>query len=74
MEKPKLVVESTPDDSFISIRCSSCANFKVRIEGNTLKNKALMRGMYDLHFRQVHLGEDASQAAARIAREATEGK
>jgi hypothetical protein len=63
MKKPELVIDSTPDDSFISIRCSSCTDFNVRIEGNTLPNKALMRGMYDLHFRLVHMREDASQAA-----------
>jgi hypothetical protein len=45
MKNPELVVESTLDDSFISITLFICANFKVRIEGNTLKNKALMWGM-----------------------------
>jgi hypothetical protein len=52
--KPQLVIDSGPDDDFISIRCSSCETFVVRIEGNTLSNKVLMRGRYDLHFKQVH--------------------
>jgi hypothetical protein len=72
MKKPELVIESTPDDRFIAIRCSSCDTFKVRIEGNTLSNKALMRGMYDLHFKQLHMREDASQAAFRAVKESTE--
>jgi hypothetical protein len=72
MKKPELIIESTPDDDFISIRCSSCDTFKVRIEGNTLASKTMIRGIYDLHFRYIHVSEDASQAAARIVREATE--
>jgi len=51
---PQLIIDSGPDDDFISIRCSSCDDFVVRIEGNTLSNKVLMRGLYDLHFKQVH--------------------
>ncbi len=72
MKKPELIIESTPDDGFIAIRCSSCDTFKVRIEENTLASKAMIRGIYDLHFRYVHVREDFSQAAARIVREATE--
>jgi hypothetical protein len=73
MKKPEKVITSTPEDSFISIGCSSCDTFVVKVEGNTLPNKALIRGIYDLHFKLIHMREDASQAAARIVREATEG-
>jgi hypothetical protein len=52
--------------------CSSCENFRFRLEGNTLSNKALAGGIFDLHFKQVHMKEDASQSAARIVKEATE--
>ena len=71
MKKPEMVIESVPNDDFIVIRCSSCDDFRVRIEGNTLAHKSLIRGIFDLHFKQVHMREDASQAAARIVREAT---
>jgi hypothetical protein len=57
--KRQLVIDSGPDDDFISIRCSFCDDFVVRIEGNTLSNKALMRGLYDLHFKQVHSQKNA---------------
>lgn len=72
MKKPELVIDSAPSDNFISIHCSSCDTFRVRVEGNTLPNKVLAKGIFDLHFKTVHLREDASQAAARIVREATE--
>jgi hypothetical protein len=42
--KPQLVVDSGPADDFVSIRCSSCDDFMVRIEGNTLSNKVLCVG------------------------------
>jgi hypothetical protein len=63
---PQLVIDSAPADDFIAIRCSSCDDFVVRIEGNTLSNKVLMRGLYDLHFKQAHTREDVTEAA-RIA-------
>jgi len=72
MKKSELIIESTPDDTFISGHCSSCETFRFRVEGNTLSNKVLARGIFDLHFKQVHMREDASQAPARIVREATE--
>jgi hypothetical protein len=71
MKKPQLVIDSIPDDKFITGHCSSCSDFSFRIEGNSLVNKTLARGLFDLHFKLVHLREDASQFAARIVREAT---
>jgi hypothetical protein len=74
MKKPEMVIDSAPDDDFITIRCSSCDDFRVRVEGNTLSQKVIARGIFDLHFKLHHMREDASQAAARIVREATEGR
>jgi hypothetical protein len=71
MKKPELVINSAPEDGFISLRCSSCDNFKVRIEGNTPPNKTLAKGIFELHFNLIHMREDANQAAARIVRETT---
>jgi len=42
--------------------------------GNTTEHKKHLRYMFDLHFKEVHMREDASQAAAGIVREATEDK
>jgi hypothetical protein len=55
----QLIIDSGPADDFISVRCPSCDAFVVRIEGNTLSNKVLMRGLYDIHFKQVHAQKDA---------------
>jgi hypothetical protein len=35
-----------------------------------MHHKRLLRGMFDQHFKRVHLREDASHAAPRIMREA----
>jgi hypothetical protein len=55
MKKPELVVESKPDDKFIAGRCSSCEDFRFKVDGNTLPNKTLARGIFDLHFSLIHL-------------------
>jgi hypothetical protein len=69
MKKPEMVIDSAPSDSFIAIRCSACDNFRVRIEGNTLSDKALVRGFFDLHFNSVHRHDDANQTSPRIVKE-----
>jgi Fe-S cluster biogenesis protein NfuA len=71
MNKPDLVITSSPDDGFLEGHCSSCHSVKFTLQGNTMHHKMLLRGMFDQHFKRVHLREDASQAAARIVREAT---
>jgi hypothetical protein len=73
MNKPELVITSKPEDDFLTGGCSSCPTTKFKLTGNSLEQKKMLRGMFDNHFRRVHAKEDASQAAARIVREATEG-
>jgi hypothetical protein len=72
MKKPELVITSSPDDGFLAGHCSSCHSVKFKLQGNTIDHKKLLRGMFDQHFKRVHMREDASQAATRIVREATE--
>ena len=71
MKKPELVKISKT-----VYGCSQCADFKIEI----VKPSALTAAEWQRrteqhfadHFKNVHMREDASQAAARIVREATE--
>jgi hypothetical protein len=72
MKKPELVIESKPEDNFLTGSCSACSRVRFELTGNTLEQKTLLRRMFDAHVKAVHMRENASQAA-RIVREATEG-
>jgi hypothetical protein len=63
MKKPSLILDSAPDDTFITGHCSSCDNCTFRVEGNSPAHKTLVRGIFDLHFKIHHLRDDANQAA-----------
>jgi hypothetical protein len=54
MEKPVLVIESEPDDDFLTGSCSICPRVRFKLSGNDLKHKELLRAMFDLHLRRVH--------------------
>lgn len=71
VNKPELIIRSSPDDELLSGNCSHCPAVQFRFRGNNLRNMELMRGMFDKHFKRVHMRKDESQAAARITREAT---
>jgi hypothetical protein len=62
VKKPELFIESKPEDHFLKARCSLCLRVRFNILGNTLQEKTHLRAMFDIHVRQVHLREDASQA------------
>jgi hypothetical protein len=72
MKKPHLVILSDEADPILKGRCSSCEGVTFSLSRNTESSLALIHGMFSEHFRLVHIREDASQAAARIVREATE--
>jgi hypothetical protein len=74
VNKPELVITSSPDDELLSGKCSSCPAVQFRLRGNNLRHKEVMRGLFDKHFKRVHMRKDASQAAARIESEATGNK
>jgi hypothetical protein len=77
MKKPHLEITQN-DKSGLHGRCSSCdAYFTVSGPGSARNPSAAMKTVqrqFDKHFRQIHMHEDASQAAARIVKEATENK
>jgi hypothetical protein len=72
MKKAELVIDSTPDDDLVAGHCSSCSAVQFRLRGNNLRNKELLRTMFDKHFGRVHMRDEASQSAARIVRKATD--
>jgi len=69
MKKPHLVRNLRPDNqigTMVAGACSSCPKAVFQADSD----KALEE-KFSAHFREVHMKEDASQAAARIVREAT---
>ena len=59
----------------LSGHCSSCPDVKFYPTEKTageIQKRAEMKAAFDRHFIQKHLRDDASQAAARIVREATQ--
>jgi len=74
MKKPHLEITQN-DKSGLHGTCSSCDTyFTLGGPGLARNPEAAMRTMqrqFDKHFKQVHMREDASQAAARIVKEAT---
>ena len=74
MKKPELVVTETGKG--LHGKCSSCPEsvFKVHVPEDTPDYRDYLQSTFNLHFKTVHMHEDASQAAARIVKEATEGK
>ncbi len=71
MKKPELVL--TPHTGRFIGTCSSCPEsvFRAKIE---IYDENYFKRAFALHFKIVHLCANASQAAARIVREATEGR
>jgi hypothetical protein len=79
MKKPELRVKRYGSNQApIEAECSSCGtaipSFISTRGGTPQENMAELQEAFDRHFKEMHLREDASQAAARIVREATEGR
>jgi len=76
MKKPHLVViQRTADGIALAGECSSCGiKYHFQVGGEQADNERKLQELFDQHFKHVHLREDASQAAARVVREATEDK
>jgi predicted secreted protein len=78
MKIPKL--EITGNNGVVPMRgvCTSCSDtdFRVKVPASLDREQALesLNEQFTRHFKRVHMREDASQAAARIVREATENK
>jgi hypothetical protein len=65
-DKPKLIIESEPDDKFLKASCSSC-NARFDLTGNGLTEKELLRAMFDLHKRRVHSPRPGNGEADKVA-------
>lgn len=74
MKQPHLEIMSDENAPIVKGRCSSCVDVTFSISQTAESPLALIHGMFSEHFKKVHMHEDASQAAARIVREATDGK
>ena len=66
MDKPELILDSHPDDTFLKAHCSSC---KARFDlmGNSLNEKELLRAMFDLHTKRVHWPKSGNGEADKLA-------
>jgi hypothetical protein len=53
VEKATLLIESTPDDSFLIAACSFCGK-QIKPPGNTLVHKEQLRKKFEIHCRTVH--------------------
>lgn len=79
MKKPSLRVTKWLGEIPVGGECTSCAEVRFQItpashRPNRDEYKDTLQREFDRHFKQVHTREDASQAAARIVREATEDR
>jgi len=78
MKKPELRIRKYNGQSPIEAVCSSCGDaipfFVAARGGKPEDNQAELQAAFDRHFKETHLREDASQAAARIVKEATEDR
>jgi len=75
MNKPTLRYTAWLGDIPVEGECTSCPNEgKFHVAGgrpSREENEKALQKAFDLHFKSVHMREDASQAAVRIVREAT---
>jgi len=75
MRKPELTI--TRYDGIVPVEgsCTSCPDVRFKVPhperiGPPEAQNALT-GQFKKHFKQVHMHEDANQAAARVVREST---
>jgi len=57
MRKAELVITSSPNDDALIGYCSACILVKFRIKGNALRQKELLRVLFDRHFERAHSHE-----------------
>ena len=74
MKKPHLVVTRSAGipPTPVEGKCSACPDTFIVGGRSPAENAKMLEEEFEKHFKKVHLTEDASQAAARIVREATE--
>ena len=79
MNKPSLRITKWMGNIPVEGGCTSCADVNLRVQATTHRPvleeyQTALAAAFDLHFKQVHMRDDASQAAARIVRQATENR
>jgi hypothetical protein len=57
IEKAELVLTSSPNDDFLTAHCSRCPSVKFKLQGNALRQKELLRTLFDQHFARAHRHE-----------------
>ena len=78
MKKPELTI--TKSDGIVPVEgsCTSCPDVRFKVPHpermGPPEAQNMLNGQFKKHFREIHMREDASQAAARIVREATESE
>jgi hypothetical protein len=76
MMQPHLVIIGETGGILTKGRCSSCKDVLFTtgaIPGTAREHRSKLGKLFRDHFRNVHMRKDASQAAARIVKEGTEG-
>ena len=77
MQKPHLIIVERIHKIPTIGGCSACPDVRFQVGGligKVEENERKMHDLFDAHFHEAHLREDARQVAARIAREASENK
>jgi hypothetical protein len=76
MKKPHLVILKSDKEYPTLGGCSACEDVTFETNavpiGSPAEHLSNLEKQFQVHFRDVHMREDASQMAARIVREATE--
>jgi hypothetical protein len=54
MAVPQLLITSAPDDGFLTATCSECPHVIFKLTSNGLKEKRLLRMLFDQHVRREH--------------------
>ena len=65
MPKAELVLDSKPNDAFLTAHCSVCPRTKFHLEGNLLSDKLLLRQMFDIHVNRFHNKDAANDTDSR---------
>ena len=69
MKKPSLRITKWMGNIPVEGGCTSCADVRLKVESTTHRPileeyQTALEAAFELHFKQVHMREDASQAAA----------
>jgi hypothetical protein len=59
---PELIIKSLPSDAFLEAVCSLCPKVQFMLSENTLREKRLLRELFDNHVRRAHQSEPHDMA------------